>query len=246
MIEIMERIAELASRPTTPGELVVPRPELVAFNVRMTRAMLQLKVSALVAMAGVSVSTIERVERAEKVSNEALDRIAVALGEVPGYFSAPRALRSAEEMAGALDGLANSVAVAVAPLRKEYQVRRLAHCHGFVVSRPYLGTEFDEDIAGLVEWIDLTGFVLSSRHPDYEGGRRDLYTSVLRAVEALERRGVTILAGVMEETSGSGGWSTAIISVTPKDRDPGAIKGRTVLVDRNLSIGTRAATRSTH
>lgn len=242
MKEILERIAALAKVPQRPGELVTPPPELIAFNVRMTRSLMQLKVSALAAMAGVSVSTIERVERAEVVSNEVLDKIAVALGEAPGYFWAPRALKTPAEMAQDAEQWSDVASVDVKPLRKENQVRELARCHGFVVNRPFLGPEFDDDIKCLIEWIDLTGFVLTSRHPDDEDGRRDLYRSVLDAVQVLERRGTTVLVGVMEvDDPGHEAWRTAVISVTPKDKDPGAIKGRAVFIDRRLSIGHRPA-----
>lgn len=237
MKNLLERMTELAKVRPEPGEMVVPTPELIAFNVLCTRALMQLKVSALAAMAGVSVSTIERVERAEKVSNDVLDRIAVALGEEPGYFWKPRMLMSPEEMEAESAKLANTRPIRLEPFKRERQVRELARCHGFLVSRPYLGSEFDANINALVEWIDVTGMVLGDPHPGEDGSRRELYDTVLMAVETLERRGLTVLVGVMEDPAPDGGWRTSVISVTPKDRDPGAIKGRSVLVDRNLSIG---------
>ena len=236
---LIKRIAELAKVRPRPGELVVPPPELIAFNIRCTRALMQLKVSALAGMADVSISTIERVERAEYVSNDVLDRIAVALGNEPGYFWKPRKALSPEEMKSEAAKFANTRPIRLEPFKKERQVRELARCHGFVVSRPYLGSEFNADINALVEWIDVTAMVLGDPHPGKDGSRRDLYASVLGSVETLERRGLTVLVGVMEDAAPDGAWRTSVISVTPKDRDPGAIKGRAVLVDRNLSAGAR-------
>jgi transcriptional regulator with XRE-family HTH domain len=54
----------------------------------------------------VSVSTIERVECGEKVSNEALDRIAQGLGYEPGRFTAPRYRLGPEQAAGPAYGAA--------------------------------------------------------------------------------------------------------------------------------------------
>ena len=237
MKDLLERIAEFAKVRPEPGEMVVPPPELIAFNVRCTRALMQLKVSALAAMAGVSVSTIERVERAENVSNDVLDRIAIALGEKPGYFWKPRRVMSPKKLEAEAAKFANTRLIRLEPFKKERQVRELARCHGFLVSRPYLGPEFDADINVLVEWIEVTAMVLGDPRPGEDGGRRDLYSSVLNAVETLERRGLTVLVGVMEDPAPDGAWRTSVISVTPKDRDPGAVKDRSVFVDRNLSIG---------
>ena len=239
MKDLLERIAEFANVRPEPGEMVVPPLELIAFNVRCTRSPMQLKVSALAATAGVSVSTVERVERAEKVSNEVLDQIAVALGEEPGYFWKPRKLKSPNEMGAWAAEMANLQPIRLEPFKKERQVRELARCHGFLVSRPYLGSEFNADINALVEWIDVTGMVLGDPRPGEDGNRRDLYASVLKAVATLERRGLTVLVGVMEDPAPDRAWRTSVISVTPKDRDPGAIKGRTVFVDRNLSVGAQ-------
>lgn len=239
MKDLLDRVAEFTKDRPKPGEMVVPPPELIAFNVRCTRALMQLKVSALAAMADVSVSTIERVERAEKVSNDVLDRIASAFGEEPGYFWKPRMVLSPEEMEAEAATFTNTRPIRLEPFKKERQVRELARSHGFVVSRPYLGPEFDADINALVEWLDVTGMVLGDPHPGEDGSRRDLYASVLNAVETLERRGLTVLVGVMEDTAPEGAWRTSVISVTPKNRDPGANKGRSVFVDQNLSIGTR-------
>jgi transcriptional regulator with XRE-family HTH domain len=49
--------------------------------------MLGWKVSALAGLAGVSVSTIERIGRGEKISDDALDCVANAFGHEAGYYA---------------------------------------------------------------------------------------------------------------------------------------------------------------
>jgi transcriptional regulator with XRE-family HTH domain len=56
-----------------------------------------LKQSTLADFARVSVSTIERAERGEKISEECLNRIGQALGYGPGYLTAPRRIRTQDE-----------------------------------------------------------------------------------------------------------------------------------------------------
>src|ERR1700675_2746254 len=81
----------------------IPPPELIGFCVRWERGLRQWKRSTLADFACVSVSTIERVERGEKVSDEALDRIARGLGREPGYFTAPRYRLGPEQAVASLD-----------------------------------------------------------------------------------------------------------------------------------------------
>jgi Helix-turn-helix domain len=88
--DILDRIANL---PPGPSDIAgVPPPELIGFCVRWERGLRQWKRSTLADFACVSVSTIERVERGEKVSDEALDRIAQGLDYEPGRFTAPGAV----------------------------------------------------------------------------------------------------------------------------------------------------------
>ena len=54
------------------------------------------KQDALASIAGVSLSTIQRIERAEEVSAESLERVAAALHQKPGAFTAPRVPLTAE------------------------------------------------------------------------------------------------------------------------------------------------------
>jgi hypothetical protein len=86
--DILDRIANLPAGPSDIPQ--VPPPELIGFVVRWERVLRHWKQSILADFACVSVSTIERVECGEKVSNEALDRIAQGLGYEPGRFTAPR------------------------------------------------------------------------------------------------------------------------------------------------------------
>ena len=70
--DILNKIANLPVGPSDIPE--VPPPELIGFCIRCARGLRQWKRSTLADFACVSVSTIERVERGEKVSVEAFDR----------------------------------------------------------------------------------------------------------------------------------------------------------------------------
>jgi hypothetical protein len=57
-----------------------------------------------------------------------------------------------------------------------------------------------------------------------------LYASVLEAVENLERRGVTVLVGgMLDPEPDANNYKTAVVSITPRKMDPGAIKGGSCL-----------------
>lgn len=81
---------KIVNSPVGPSDIPqVPAPELIGFCVRWERGLRQWKRSTLADFASASVSTIERVERSEKVSDEALDRIAQGLGYDPDALPRP-------------------------------------------------------------------------------------------------------------------------------------------------------------
>jgi hypothetical protein len=85
------------------------------------------------------------------------------------------------------------------------------------------------DLSG--QWIDL----VHGRRPPH-GIVLDMDSSVsLACVQELERRGLTVLFGVMHAPQDRlPDWKVAIISVTPKLTDPGASKRRYAMVDRRV------------
>ena len=65
--ELLEKIANLDSSPSDVPE--VPPPELIAWFVRLVRGLRNWKQTALADFACISLSTVERVERGERVSD---------------------------------------------------------------------------------------------------------------------------------------------------------------------------------
>src|SRR5690349_12295257 len=125
---LLDRIASL---PEPPPEPSVPPIELVAFTVKVRRNFLGMKQSVLAEYAGVSLSTVERIERGEKVATESLDRIAIALGYDAGYFTTPRAPKTRSEVKNDLaEEAAHLIPVEVAPITKQSQIRFLTKSHG--------------------------------------------------------------------------------------------------------------------
>ena len=233
--DIVEKIAQMPERRT---DVPTPPPvEVVAFVVRWSRNLKNWKVSTLADFARVSISTVERVERGERVSEDALDRIAVALGYEKGAYHTPRiplgpekAFESLVETYGHLEE------VAVSPMKTHRAIREAAKCDGILVHRPDVPQAYDDDIANLAEYLDLASFVLAEwieSSFDDEPRRRKLYNDILDHIRGMERRGLTVLSGVMPAPQPTlPNWKIAVVSVTPKLTDPGAIKRSHVYVDK--------------
>ncbi|MEY9629022.1 helix-turn-helix domain-containing protein [Sinorhizobium fredii] len=179
--EILEKIAQT---PERRKDVPTPPPvEVVAFVVRWSRSLKNWKVSTLADFARVSVSTVERVERGERVSEEALDRIALALGYEKGAFCAPRIPLGPEK---AFENLVETYGyleeVAVSPMKTHRAIREAAKCDGVLVHRPHVPETYDDDIANLAEYLDLASFVLADGIEsafDDEPRRRKLYNDIL-------------------------------------------------------------------
>ncbi len=233
--ELLHKVAQSADkRVDIPA---APQIELVALVVRWARGLRQWKVSTLADFATVSISTVERVERGERVSEDALARIAMALGYEKGAFYEPRLPIGPEAVAEQMvETYAHLEAVDVAPMKTHRAVRDIAHCQAFLVHSPGVPDIYNQDIAALTEWLDFASFALSD-DISIEGGedvaRRRLYENILSCVGDLERRGLTVLSGVMPAPQpGLPDWTVAVLSITPKLTDPGASKRKQVFVDK--------------
>jgi transcriptional regulator with XRE-family HTH domain len=233
MKSLLEKLAQ--ADQAQAGEIAVPAPETVGFVIRWERALRGWKQSTLADFGQVSVSTIERTERGEKISDDSLERIGQAFGYGPGRFTAPRRVKTQEEAYATLvTSWAHLEPVDVRPLRTQMQVRMLARCHAYLFHRPGVGEAYDDDIAILGEWLDLASYIINWPPGNMaEGRRRKLYRDILDYVQQLERRAVTVLCGTMAAPqSDVPDWRVAVVTITPKLSDPGALKRRTVLVDR--------------
>ena len=237
--DLFNRLAELPDPP--PGIPHVPPVELVAFIVHWNRGLRNWKISTLADFAGVSVSTIERIERGEKVSDDVIDKVAEGFGYEAGYFTLPRFRLGTDEAAAKLaDTYGHLEPVAVAPLKTHRAIREIALSDAYLFHRPDVPEAYDGAIANLGEWFDLASFVMSFSEDELSSssskrGRRNLYKDILASVQELEREGFTVLSGVMAAPQkGLPDWKVAIISVTPRQRDPGALKRQHVMVDRRV------------
>ncbi len=232
-----ELIDHIASMPPPAQDIAAAPPvEVVALVVRMARGLRQWKQETLADFACVSISTVERVERAEPVSMKSLDRIARALGYEAGAFTGLRLPIPREEaVAQMIDQLGNLQQVEVRPFETHRQIRMVAATQAHYIHRPEVGAAYDEQVAGLQEWLDLASFALGLHSID--GGepirRRAFCDDILAAVADLRRRGVTVLVGIVDAPiPGFADWKVAIISLTPKLSDPGAPKRRAIFVDK--------------
>ncbi|MGV2166180.1 helix-turn-helix domain-containing protein [Agrobacterium sp. 16-172Ci] len=238
--DIVEKIAQMPERRT---DAPTPPPvEVVAFVVRWSRNLKNWKISTLADFAGVSISTVERVERGETVSEEALDRIAVALGYEKGAFHTPRMPLGPEKAFESLvQAYGHLQEVAVSPMKTQRAIREAAKCDGVLLHRPDVPQMYDDDIANLAEYLDLASFVLGDwieNSFDEEPRRRKLYNDILDHIKGMERRGLTVLCGIIPAPQPKlPTWKIAIVSITPKLTDPGAIKRSYVYVDkRNVDL----------
>ncbi|WP_205215700.1 helix-turn-helix domain-containing protein [Azospirillum brasilense] len=221
------------------GALYVPTSQEVGALVNTWRRLLNWKRETLAQFAAVSLSTIERIERGEAVSAESLDRVAVALRFEVGDFHRPRRLRSFEEaLAHVTEFFAGKVAVPCAPLKTQPQAAALLGCHCYLVDDGRCTQDVAESVAILRGNLNFYSCALGDLAiPGETVKKRDIYTSFLADVRAVERRGYNALHATYEADTRIGAWNVGVIAFFPKLTDPGAAKREFVFVPAALNIG---------
>lgn len=223
-------------------------PKALGAYVKLQRGQLHWKRELLAFMAGVSLSTVERVERGDPVGDGALQRIATALGLEQDIFTRPRQPLNDVEQQAWLDRcytfLTTHVPVKVAPLRHERQLRLLADVQ-FVVFDSDLGSEAADDLAELREWLDLTGFIRGTADgtflppPEPRFRMRRLYEDVFEHAHAMERRhrAVCLVGTYMAETDLSllPQAEIGVLSLRSKERNPAAAKIEVIFAERKIA-----------
>ncbi|MBL8598973.1 MAG: helix-turn-helix transcriptional regulator [Devosia sp.] len=240
------RISDLVDRaaaiPVVVARPTPPPPEVIALIVRMERESLGWKIAAMATLAGVSVSTIERIERAAKVQQGALERVAMALGHGADYFTrlrTPVGLEKAKADTAAM--FSDCVTVQLRPLESERDVRSIGACQGIMLHHKHVDERYRGELELLQEWCNRAGGGedLDSKR---RGGRRPFYREMLSIVDALRKEGLTVMAGVMNDgQTGISGWRVAIICVARNEYDPGARKRGIMMVSRRLAAMTASA-----
>jgi hypothetical protein len=253
--QFAEMLADIEARHQA-GIPEVPSPTVIADFVKTARRQWGWKQATLAYMAKVSLSTVERVERGEAISSESLDQIAVAIGQQPGAFTDPRvplgAAETLERFSRSVAPFEDRVWIAVRPVTGHRQVMELASSHLFLTDAGRLSdacaAEAQGHISGLVEYLDLVSFVISTEAKNSPVTvkrrapvqRRKLYTDLLNWVRETERQtNSVILAGNYEAETDNDALPKAKVSVLgffPKSTDPAAIKRRSAAVPARVSI----------
>lgn len=217
--------------------LTLPPPDSIAFFVKMQRHHWRWKQPVLAAMAGVSLSTVQRVERAEVVSPDNLTKIAVALGFPADYLTAPRHKLSEQEalqrLADSVEWMEGMVEVPLAQLTMERQLRELASTDMIVIGSD-LADDAACDLDELREWLDLIGFIRCCQtgqigpKPDRSFRIRDLYGNLFQHLARMQvRHKAVCLVGTYTADTDSLRFPTAtvaVISLRSKIRNPAAAK----------------------
>lgn len=174
-----------------------PPIDTIAGYIRLQRMLYGWKQETLAGKAGVSLSTLQRAERAEPVRTGSLQKLAIALNLDADAFTRPRVpLGRTEALAQLVESLTSfydTVPVNVAPLRTEIQLRALAESD-MAIFTDDLGSEAECEVATLREWLDLTSFIRAADgfiigpKPERSFRVRRLYRDALQHVGSLERQ----------------------------------------------------------
>jgi transcriptional regulator with XRE-family HTH domain len=220
------------------GAAFVPDAAAIADHVATWRRLLGWKQESLASFAGVSLSTVERIERAERVGAESLERVAEALGFRPGAFVEPRRRLTEAEAAARVGAMfAGRVEVRCRPFATQHDAQMLLDCEHTLL----LGEGFDPEAAGLVEALRenlegyswLVGNMVHRRRPPR---RREVYAALLREVSDIGRRGWIALCGTYTAEARGRDVSVAALAFFSRLSDPGAAKRRVLWVPKQLPI----------
>lgn len=225
-----------------------PPPDFLADFVRLTRRFAGWKQDALAFTGGVSLSTIQRVERGEAVSPEVLEKIGLALGQEPGAMTAPRRPLTDEEFGPAFAQkyawLEDMVRVDVGRLRTHRQLRALSGCV-LCMTDDDLPPAAADELAGFREWLGLMSFIRAEARRNIGGGDeapklRRIADDVLAAAGNIERshRAACLVGTYVPEHKlpWMQGAEVGLVAFRSRVNDPAAGRRKFLLAPREIDM----------
>ncbi|HEY4943588.1 MAG TPA: helix-turn-helix transcriptional regulator [Rhizomicrobium sp.] len=201
--EALEAIENAAS-----AKIKMLLPALIVGElVRTARVRRNLKQSALSSLTGVSLSTIQRIERGQGIGSPSLQRVELALELQPGHFTDPQVPPSFVAMKRELDSRATDMTdVHFKRIEKQTQVATLLDCDMQFVWREKLDAESESDLERLKRWLEMATQIISTERSNRQSflskvllKKRRFYSFFLDEVRKVERsRKITVLAGIYE------------------------------------------------
>ena len=219
-------VVDKTPKPLTPNE--------IACFVRNVRRDLGWKQYALADLAGISLSSLERVERGVKVGEETYRRLAKALGQAEDAFLTPKVRRSTEDaFRETIKYLDQSFMVSVRPLRTQPQVRELLNCEFCYIDGSQVEAPVDDWVDAFKDNLGGWSFVA---HESKRARKREIYAAVLGEAAEVEARGYVALAGTFKTPVLVNGETVecafGVVSFRSRLTDPGAIKRRLLLLEK--------------
>lgn len=197
-----------------PLETFVLDEAAIANFVKLQRSFNGWKQDMLAAEAGVSLATVSRVERGQKVRPAQLRKLARALGKPEDEFVRERVRATPEEATA-----------------------------NFVEMFAWTEGRVPVAVAELREWLDLASFVQAERNgvigpkPDRDFRVRRLWRDVLDCVERLERaHAAVVLTGTYaaEPLMGGEPIKIAVVAIRSRRRNPAASTITTLWADAKV------------
>lgn len=218
----------------------------IANFVKLQRSIYGWKQDTLASLAGVSLATIQRVERGIRVRKAQLSKIAVALNQSEDEFfkerRRPTPDKVAENLAAMLSWTEGRVPVSVAPFENENQLRDLLRADALLFTSD-LGPEAEDNLAELREWLDFGGFIQAERAGLFGPGPgrdlkvRKLWRDILDCATRLRQtHKAVILTGLYdaEPTHGREPITIGIVAVRSLQRNPAAGKIAELWADKKI------------
>lgn len=220
----------------------------IANFVRLQRGFWHWKQVTLASEAGISLRTVERIERGEMASPSVLRKLAVALRLPEDEFLRPRTRPTEGEMVAMLGDsigwMADTTPVAVEPLRTEPQLKRLLYTDSSVITGD-LDPEAQPMLDELRDWLGLAVHVrlemdgVIGPKPERSFRVRAIYRDVLDCARRIERaHNAVCLAGtydaMLSDRPGEKA-SIAVLTFRSRARNPAIGTFRTLLAPSTLT-----------
>jgi len=224
-------------------------PRLIAESVRHEREKKGWKQDALASLAKVSLSTLQRIERAESVTVGSLRRVETALRLSEGTYSEPRIPKTKERLTEILDKAdkieRDSEKVKVSRAKNQRQILSLVRCRiiSLDIELPDEGAK--KDLSKLRDEIELASLVYNAAeagilraigHADPK--RKPMYRDILDSIRAVETKHKLIVrCGVYKARiciQGSNSLEVAVLNVRSRTHDPASMRAGYVFLPKAL------------